>query len=167
MKVKFQGKEVSLSGVVKRVGDLAPEVKLVDKDLSEVTISKVPGKLQILNVVPSLDTPVCAIQNRRFNKEASSLSNAIVYVISMDLPFAQGRFCSVEGIDNIHVLSDFNHRDFGNKYGLRIAEGPLSGLLTRAVIILDSEGKIAYQEICEEITKEPDYESAIHFVQKH
>lgn len=161
MKVKFQGNEVALAGTQKKVGDLAPEVSLVTKDLSQVKIGGAQGKFQIINIAPSLDTGVCAAQTRRFNTEAAKLSNAVVYVVTMDLPFAQGRFCTAEGIENLVTLSDFNGNAFASAYGLKIAEGPLSGLLARGVIIVDASGKIVYQEICSEITEEPNYDAAL------
>ena len=119
------------------------------------------GKYQIINVVPSLDTGVCATQTRRFNQEAATLQNTNVYVVSMDLPFAQGRFCSTEGIENLTPLSDFVTKDFGKAYGLLLQSSPLVGLLTRAVLIIDPQGKVIYIEICEEITQEPNYEKAL------
>ncbi|WP_408610471.1 thiol peroxidase [Helicobacter anatolicus] len=161
MKVKFHGQDVSLSGSVKQIGDMAPEVTLVGKDLSDVKVGGAQGKYQVINIVPSLDTGVCAVQARTFNKKASEIANAVVYVVSMDLPFAQGRFCSTEGIENLVVASDFRNRDFANAYGLRVAEGPLAGVLTRAVIVVDPQGKIVYQEICEEITNEPNYDAPL------
>lgn len=161
MKVKFKGSEVALAGVQKNVGDMAAEVALVNKDLGTTKVGGAQGKYQVINVAPSLDTGVCAAQTRRFNTEASKLSNATVYVVTMDLPFAQGRFCTTEGIENVIALSDFNGNEFAKAYGLKIAEGPLAGLLTRAVIIVDASGKIVYQEICPEITEEPNYEAAL------
>ncbi len=161
MKVKFKGNEITLAGVQKNIGDMAPEVILINKDLSATKVGGTQGKYQIINVAPSLDTGVCAAQTRRFNMEASKLSNAVVYVVTMDLPFAQGRFCTTEGIENVVALSDFNGNEFAKAYGLKIAEGPLAGLLTRAVIVVDANGKIVYQEICSEITEEPNYEAAL------
>lgn len=164
MKVKFKGQDIQLSGNAKKVGDSAPEVALVGKDLSEVKVGGAQGKYQIINIVPSLDTGVCATQARTFNKKASEVANAVVYVVSMDLPFAQGRFCSTEGIENLVVASDFRAREFANQYGLMIAEGPLSGVLARAVIVVDPQGKIVYQEVCEEVTNEPDYAAPLSSV---
>ena len=114
--------------------------------------------------VPSLDTGVCATQTRRFNQEAATLQNTNVYVVSMDLPFAQGRFCSTEGIENLTPLSDFVTKDFGKAYGLLLQSSPLVGLLTRAVLIIDPQGKVIYIEICEEITQEPNYEKALALI---
>ncbi|WP_104697477.1 MULTISPECIES: thiol peroxidase [unclassified Helicobacter] len=165
MKVKFQGQDVLLEGNVKNVGDVAPEVSLVSKDLTEVKVGGAQGFYQIINIVPSLDTGVCATQTRTFNKKASEIKNAKVFVVSMDLPFAQGRFCSTEGIANLEVLSDFRRKEFASKYGVLIAEGPLEGILTRGVIVVDPQGKIVYQEICSEITNEPDYEAPLKSIQ--
>lgn len=165
MKVKFQGQEVILEGNVKNVGDIAPEVNLVSKDLTEIKVGGAQGHYQIINIVPSLDTGVCATQARTFNKKAAEVKNAKVYVVSMDLPFAQGRFCSTEGISNLEVLSDFRKKEFASKYGVLIANGPLEGILARGVIVVDPQGKIIYQEICSEITNEPDYESPLKSIQ--
>ncbi len=161
MEVKFKGTPAQLSANTIKVGDDAPQIKLTAKDLSQVQIGGASGKYQIINVVPSLDTGVCATQTRRFNQETATLQNTNVYVVSMDLPFAQGRFCSTEGIENLTPLSDFVTKDFGKAYGLLLQSSPLVGLLTRAVLIIDPQGKVIYTEICEEITQEPDYEKAL------
>lgn len=161
MKPTFQGNPVSLAENLLNIGDNAPEVTLPSKDLSEVKVGGASGKYQIINVVPSLDTGVCAMQTKKFNTEASKLQNAQVFVISMDLPFAQGRFCSTEGIENLSVLSDFRSKEFGRKYGLLIDDNALKGLLTRAVIVVDPQGKIIYQEVVPEITTEPNYQAVL------
>ena len=161
MEVKFKGTPAQLRANTIKVGDDAPQIKLTAKDLSQVQIGGASGKYQIINVVPSLDTGVCATQTRRFNQEAATLQNTNVYVVSMDLPFAQGRFCSTEGIENLTPLSDFVTKDFGKAYGLLLQSSPLVGLLTRAVLIIDPQGKVIYIEICEEITQEPNYEKAL------
>ena len=161
MEVKFKGTPAQLSANTIKVGDDAPQIKLTAKDLSQVQIGGASGKYQIINVVPSLDTGVCATQTRRFNQEAATLQNTNVYVVSMDLPFAQGTFCSTEGIENLTPLSDFVTKDFGKAYGLLLQSSPLVGLLTRAVLIIDPQGKVIYIEICEEITQEPNYEKAL------
>ncbi|TLD96564.1 thiol peroxidase [Helicobacter jaachi] len=161
MNVKFKGTPAQLSPNTIKVGDNAPQVSLTSKDLEQVKVGGASGKYQIINVVPSLDTGVCSAQTRRFNKEAASLPNTSVYAISLDLPFAQGRFCSSEGINNLTTLSDFVSKDFGKAYGLILESSPLTGLLTRAVIVVNPEGKVVYTEICDEITQEPDYEKAL------
>ncbi|WP_305862551.1 thiol peroxidase [Helicobacter cholecystus] len=162
MKPTFQGNPVSLVGNILNIGENAPEVTLPGKDLNEVKVGGVSEKYQIINVVPSLDTGVCAMQTKKFNTEASKLPNAEVFVISMDLPFAQGRFCSTEGIEDLTVLSDFRNKEFGEKYGLLINDTALKGLLTRAVIVIDPEGKIIYQEVVPEITTEPNYQAVLN-----
>ncbi|RAX56879.1 lipid hydroperoxide peroxidase [Helicobacter monodelphidis] len=159
--VTFKGGAVKLEGSVPNVGAKAPEVELVAKDLSSVKIGGAKGKYQIINVVPSLDTGVCAMQTRKFNEKAASLSNAEVYVVSLDLPFAQGRFCSTEGIEKVTALSDFRGAKFAKAYGVLLADGPLAGLTTRAVFIVDPSGNIAYKEIVAEITTEPNYDAAL------
>lgn len=166
MNVKFQGNPVKLTGKEVRVGDNAPVVTLKGKDLSPVSVGGKKDKIQVINVVPSLDTPVCAIQAKTFNQKASEHKDVEVFVVSMDLPFAQGRFCSTEGIENLQVLSDFNKKEFGEKYGVLINDSALEGLLTRAVFVIDKEGRVVYREICEEITNEPDYEAVLNTLKK-
>ena len=116
----------------------------------------------VLNIFPSLDTPVCAASVRRFNQEAASLDNTVVLCISKDLPFAQSRFCTTEGISNVTALSVFRCRHFDERYGLTMTDGPLKGLLARAVIVIDEEGKIIYEQLVPEITSEPDYDAALN-----
>lgn len=164
MSAKFKGSPVKLVGEEIKVGDFAPSVKLKGNDLGYVLVGGKKDKIQVLNVVPSLDTPTCQVQTKRFNTEAANFPNVEVFVISMDLPFAQGRFCSVEGIKNVRALSDFRNKEFGTKYGLLIDDSPLSGLLTRAVFVIDESGKVIYREICEEITNEPNYEAALEAI---
>lgn len=164
MSAKFKGSPVKLVGDEIKVGDFAPSVKLKGNDLGYVIVGGKKDKIQVLNVVPSLDTPTCQVQTKRFNTEAANFPNVEVFVISMDLPFAQGRFCSVEGIKNVRALSDFRNKEFGTKYGVLIDDSPLSGLLTRAVFVIDESGKVIYREICEEITNEPNYEAALNAI---
>ena len=164
MSAKFKGSPVKLVGDEIKVGDFAPSVKLKGNDLGYVIAGGKRDKIQVLNVVPSLDTPTCQVQTKRFNTEAANFPNVEVFVISMDLPFAQGRFCSVEGIKNVRALSDFRNKEFGTKYGVLIDDSPLSGLLTRAAFVIDESGKVIYREICEEITNEPNYEAALNAI---
>lgn len=124
------------------------------------------GKNVILNIFPSLDTGVCATSVRKFNKLAAGLPDTVVLAISKDLPFAHARFCTTEGIENVVPLSDFRFSDFDENYGVRMADGPLSGLLARAVVVVGKDGKIAYTELVPEITQEPDYDKAIAAVKK-
>lgn len=160
----FKGSAVTLAGKVLNVGDKAPEVSLVAGDLSAKKIGGANGKFQIINVVPSLDTPVCATQTRTFNEKAAALPNTEVFVVSVDLPFAQGRFCSTEGIKNVTALSDFKDKGFANAYGVLVADSPLAGLLTRAVFVVNPNGEIVHKEIVEEITAEPNYDAALKAV---
>lgn len=164
--VTFKGELVKLYGKSLSVGESAPSVKLINRDLLPVEVGGAQDKYQIINVVPSLDTGVCAEQIRNFNQKAALLPNVRVFCVSMDLPFAQKRFCSTEGIENVVAVSDFVKKAFGKTYGLLLEDSPLEGLLTRAVIIIDTEGKIIYQEICPEITKEPNYEAAFFALTK-
>ena len=161
MEVKFKGSPAKLSANTIKLGDNAPKVNLIAKDLSQVAVGGSSDVYQIINVVPSLDTGVCATQARKFNEEAAKLANAKVFVVSLDLPFAQGRFCSTEGIEKLTTLSDFANKEFGKAYGLLLESSPLAGLLARSVIVVDKAGKVVYVEVCDEITSEPDYQKAL------
>lgn len=163
--VNFKGSLVKLKGDALEIGVAAPKVKLKAKDLSEVIIAE-EGKTQIVLSLPSLDTPVCATEAREFNQKIASYPNAQVIVVSMDLPFAMGRFCSTEGIDNIIVASDFVAKEFGEKYGVLIADGALEGLLARAVFVI-KEGKIVYKELVNEITEMPNIKELDAFFQNN
>ncbi len=156
-KTNLKGNPVELAGTEINVGDKAPIVKVVAQNLSDVQIG---GKSQMIVVVPSLDTEVCAAETRKFNEEAVR-TDAEIIVVSMDLPFAAGRFCTTEGIENLTVGSDFRNKDFANSYGVLIADGPLAGVTCRAIFVINNDGIVTYKEICEEITKEPNYEAAL------
>ncbi|MGB1227328.1 MAG: thiol peroxidase Prx-SUH [Poseidonibacter sp.] len=158
---KLKGNEVELSGAEVNVGDKAPVVTVVAKDLSDVQVGGENGKSQVVVVVPSLDTPVCAAETRKFNEEAAKMENAEVIVVSMDLPFAMGRFCTTEGIENLTVGSDFRAKAFAKSYGVLVASGPLAGVTCRAIFVINASGVITYKEICPEITEEPNYEGAL------
>ena len=159
---KLKGNEVALYGNQVNVGDDAPVVTLPNKGLGEVTIGGAGDKAQLIIAVPSLDTPVCATETRKFNEEAAKVENAVVCVVSMDLPFAAGRFCSTEGVENLEVLSDYREKCFSTQYGTLIAEGALRGLSARAIFVVGKDGKIAYKELVPEITEEPNYEEALN-----
>ena len=160
--VKFKGElEVTLNGTELNVGDIAPVVTVVGQDLSDITIGGQNGKAQVIVVVPSLDTGVCATETRRFNSEAAKIENAEVIVVSMDLPFAMKRFCTTEGIENLTVGSDFRAKAFAKSYGVLISSGALAGVACRAVFVINASGVITYKEICPEITEEPNYEAAL------
>ncbi len=159
---KLKGNEVALYGNQVNVGDTAPVVTLPNKGLEEITIGGASDKAQLIIAVPSLDTPVCATETRKFNEEAAKVENASICVVSMDLPFAAGRFCSTEGVENLEVLSDFREKCFSTQYGTLIAEGALRGLSARAIFVIGKDGKVAYKELVPEITEEPNYEAALN-----
>jgi thiol peroxidase len=158
---KFKGNDVSTCGDLPEIGNQSPDFTLVNSDLARVSLENFSGKRIIMNIFPSIDTPVCAMSVRRFNQEAAKLNNCAVLCISKDLPFAQKRFCGSEGIENVVTLSAMVGDDFGKNYGVLLTDGPLSGLLARAIIIIDETGKIVYSELASEITAEPDYEKAL------
>lgn len=161
-KTAFQGSPVTLAGEFVQVGAQAPDFSLVKGDLTSFTLADVKGKYALLNIFPSMDTGVCAASVRKFNQLASQMGNTVVLAISKDLPFAQGRFCTSEGIENVIPLSDYRYTsDFGEKYGVLMSDGVLCGLLARAVVIINPEGKVVYTELVPEITQEPDYEAAL------
>lgn len=163
----MQGNPCHTYGNVPRPGDVAPDFKLVTPELKEITNADFKGRKVVLNVFPSLDTDVCAASVRRFNDEASKLDNTTILAVSMDLPFAAGRFCTVNGIKNVIPASAFRDRDsFAKNYGLEIVDGPLAGLLARAVIVIDENGKVAYTDLVEEITHEPRYDEALEVLRK-
>ena len=160
-----RGVEAHTSGPMLQVGQVAPDFHAVNAKMEEVSLSDFKGKKVILNIFPSLDTPTCALSVRQFNVRAAGLENTIVLCISMDLPFAQSRFCSTEGLDNVIPLSVFRSRDFVAHYGLQLADGPLEGLMARAVIVVDESGKVSYTQLVENISHEPDYEAALKAAQ--
>lgn len=164
--VTFQGAPVQLNGELPSIGAEAPEFCGVKGDLSVSHLSDFKGKKVILNIFPSLDTPVCAASVRRFNQEASSLENTVVLCISKDLPFAQARFCSTEGLSDVVPLSVFRCSGFSDRYGVLMTDGPLKGLLARAVVVVDTDGKVAYSALVHEVTDEPDYTGALEAVKK-
>lgn len=157
----FKGQPVKLTGELVEVGNLAPDFHLTKADLSGFDLSDVKGKNIVLNIFPSLDTAVCAASVRKFNEIAAQLPETVVLAISKDLPFAQSRFCTTEGIKNVIALSDFRDSDFGKNYGVLMEDGPLRGLLARAVVVINPEGEIIYRELVPEIGTEPNYEAVI------
>ncbi len=158
----FKGKPLTLVGAELKVGDQAPDFKLVGKDLSDVESGSFRGKARVLSVAPSLDTPVCAAQTRTFNKEAADLSDDVVILsVSLDLPFALARFCGAEGIERVITASDYKYRTFGEAYGVYIAE---LGLLARAVFVIDRNDTVVHAEYVREVTTEPDYVAALEAV---
>ncbi len=159
--VTLKGNPARTSGDLPETGRKAPDFTLTRTDLSDVSLLDFRGSRIVLNIFPSVDTPVCSATVRRFNQEISRQDNAVALCISRDLPFAHSRFCEAEGLKEVIPLSEMRHRDFGTSYGLHLQEGPLAGLLARAVFILDETGTILYQQLVDEITEEPDYEQAL------
>ncbi len=156
--VTFQGNPLTLIGTNLKVGDKAPEFSLVANDLSEVTLSSSAGKTRLIVTVPSLDTPVCDMESRRFNQEASKIPNVQVLVVSMDLPFAQKRWCAAHGIENVKTVSDYKSGQFGLSYGVLIKELHLEA---RAIFVVNANNQITYKEIVSEVTNEHNYEAAL------
>jgi thiol peroxidase len=159
--VTLGGNAVNVAGNFPKAGDNASDFSLTGKDLKDVTLKDYAGKRKVLNIVPSLDTPVCATSTRKFNQSAGSLPNTVVLVISADLPFAMKRFCEAEGLNNVVTLSTVRGRDFHAKYGVDIADGPLKGLTARAVVVLDENNKVKHSQLVPEIKTEPDYDAAL------
>ncbi len=160
-KITFKGAPVSTNGELPKVGDPAPDFVVVQNDLSDLLLDELKGRKVVLNVFPSLDTGVCAMSVRKFNEQAASLPEAVVLCVSKDLPFAQQRFCGAEGIENVKTVSVFRCDCFEKNYGVLMTDGPLRGLLARAVVVLDEEGKVQYTELVPEITQEPNYDAAM------
>ena len=161
----FKGSPVRLSGDLPRVGEIAPAFILVGKDLNEIKLGDYAGKLVVLNIFPSIDTPVCAMSVRKFNSEIGKTDNAVVICASADLPFAHARFCGAEGLDHVISASTFRNPEFGDAYGVRLADGPLAGLMARAVVVIDGKGQVIYTQLVKEIAEEPDYETALACIQ--
>lgn len=159
--ITLKGNEIQTIGDLPAVGSKAPGFSVTGGDLHDVALSSFAGKRKVLNIVPSLDTGVCAAQARAFNQRAAGLANTVVLLVSADLPFAQGRFCAAEGIENVTTLSMMRSKNFGKDYGVLITDGPLAGLNARAVVVLDENDTVLYTELVPEIGQEPDYDAAI------
>jgi thiol peroxidase len=159
--VTLAGNPIELAGTFPRAGDAAPEFRLVGKDLKDVSLADFAGKRKVLNIVPSLDTPVCATSTRKFNEKAGAMGNTVVLVISADLPFAMSRFCTVENLANVVPLSTMRGREFLKNYGVEILTGPLAGIASRAVVVLDGGDRVLHAELVPEIKNEPDYDAAL------
>ena len=164
--VTLGGNAVNLAGNLPKVGDIAPDFSLVAGSLKDKTLADFAGKRKVLNIVPSLDTPTCATSTRKFNEAAAALDNTQVLVISADLPFAQGRFCSTEGLKNVFALSTMRGREFMKNYGVEVVDGPLAGVTARAVIVLDESNKVVHVQLVPEIKDEPDYDAALAALKK-
>jgi len=161
MAVTFKGNPVTLLGNQVKVGDTAPNFTVLANDLSEVTLDDTKGSVRLISVVPSIDTGVCDAQTRRFNEEASKLDNVKVLTVSVDLPFAQKRWCGANGIENVQTVSDHRDLSFGEAYGVAIQE---LRLLARSVFVVDSNDKVTYVEYLDEVTNHPNYDAAIEAV---
>jgi thiol peroxidase len=159
--VTLEGNEINTNGDLPAVGATAPGFDLVDKDLNNVALDDFSGKKKLLNIVPSLDTGVCATSTKKFNDAAKQHADTVFLTISADLPFAQGRFCEAETIDSLKTLSMMRSKNFAKDYGVLIADGPLAGVTARAVVVLDADNKVVYTELVPEIVQEPDYDSAL------
>ncbi|AEJ62235.1 thiol peroxidase [Spirochaeta thermophila DSM 6578] len=162
--VTLKGEPIHTVGELPAPGQKAPDFLLTTVNLTDVTLADFRGKKKILNIVPSLDTGVCATSAKRFNEKVRGRDDLVVLTISCDLPFAQERFCKTEGIDNVITLSQLRNREFGTAYGVEIADGPLAGLLARAVVVLDERDTVVYTELVPEIAREPDYDEALRHV---
>ena len=160
-KITLAGNQIQTVGELPAKGSKAIDFKLVNTDLSPLSLADLKGKKVVFNIFPSLDTDVCAASVRRFNQEASNLENTVVVCVSKDLPFAHKRFCSSEGLNNVVNASDFRDGGFGETYGVTITDGPLAGLHSRAVVVLDENGEVVYTEQVPEIVDEPNYQAAL------
>lgn len=159
--VLLAGNPIHLAGHFPAKGSKAPSFRLVGTDLGDVSLASFHGKRKVLNIVPSLDTPVCQASTRRFNQEAGNMADTVVLVISADLPFAMKRFCETEGLKNVESLSTLRGREFMANYGVEIIDGPLAGLTARAVLVLDGNDVVIHAELVPEIKQEPDYAAAL------
>ena len=159
--VTLKGNPIHTNGELPKVGAPAPAFKLTSGDLKDVTLADYKGKKKILNIVPSLDTAVCATSTRKFNESAGKLPNTVVLVVSADLPFASKRFCTTEGLQNVVPLSLMRDKSFAKDYGVLIQDGPLAGITARAVVVLDESDKVKYTQLVPEIGQEPDYDKAL------
>lgn len=160
-KITLKGNPINTSGELPKLGSQAPDFKLTNADLGDMSLTNFKGKKKILNIVPSLDTGVCAASTKVFNEKVQKLANTVVLVISADLPFAMSRFCAAENTKNVQTLSMMRDRHFAKDYGVLITDGPLSGITARAVVVLDENNKVSYTELVPEITQEPNYDKAL------
>ena len=162
--ITFKGTPIHTSGNLPKAGDKAPGFTLTTGDLGEKSLTDFAGKNVVLNIFPSVDTGVCAQSVRTFNQKVSEADNTVVLCISKDLPFALSRFCAAEGLQNVVTLSDFKSDDFSQNYGVKMTDGPLNGLLSRAVVVINPEGSVVYSEQVPEIGQEPDYQHALEAI---
>lgn len=159
--ITLKGNTINTVGNLPANGAAAPDFKLTKTDLSELSLKDFAGKKVVLNIFPSIDTPTCAAAARKFNEKANSLDNTVILCVSADLPFALNRFCAAEGLQNIIPASVFRNPEFGEQYGVKIVDGPIAGLLSRAIVVIDADGKVIHTEQVSEVANEPDYEKVI------
>ncbi len=159
--ITLKGSEIHTNGELPAVGSDAPGFHLVDGELNDTYLTNYAGKKILMNIVPSLDTPVCATSTKKFNEAAAGKDNVVMLVIAADLPFAMGRFCGAEHVDKVIPLSMMRSRNFAKDYGVLIEDGPLAGITARAIVVVDENGKVAYTELVPEIAQEPDYDKAL------
>lgn len=159
--VNLQGNPFAIAGNLPAVGDTAPALTLTGSDLADVTLADFPGKKKLISIFPSVDTPVCALSTKRFNDHARDHDDVVMLMVSADLPFALKRFCGNEGLDNVRTLSSFRNPQFGTDYGVVMTEGPMAGILARAVLVLDANDTVIHSELVSEIADEPDYNAAL------
>ena len=155
------GNPIHTNGELPKIGNAAPDFRLVDVDLNDVSLASFKGKKKLLNIVPSLDTPTCALSTKKFNEQVAAHPNAVILVISADLPYAHKRFCAAENTDKIKTLSMMRNRQFARDYGVLIVDGPTEGITARAVVVIDENDKVRYTELVPEIKQEPNYDAAL------
>lgn len=159
--INFKGNPIHTEGDFPQVGSNAPEFQLIKADLSEAKLADMAGKKVIFNIFPSVDTAVCALQLKTFSQKAAQRDDVVLLFASMDLPFALNRFCAAEGIENAVTTSDFRHHSLAKNYGVKMTDGPLSGLYARATLVLDENGQVVYSELVDDVVNEPDYDAAM------
>ena len=164
--ITLKGNPINTGGELPKTGTAAPDFVLTKTDLSDISLKDFAGKKIVLNIFPSIDTPVCSMSVRKFNAEIDKFDNAVAICASVDLPFAHARFCGAEGIESAISVSEMRNRAFGDAYGVRIVDGPLSGLLARAVVVIDENGKVIYTQQVPEIAEEPDYDKALNMLKE-
>jgi thiol peroxidase len=160
-KITLRGDECNTNGELPAVGNAAPDIHLTNGELNDVTLADYKGKKKLLNIVPSLDTPTCAKSTIKFNQAAKGRDDVVMLIVSADLPFAQGRFCTGEKLENVIPLSMMRSKNFAKDYGVLIQDGKLAGITARAVVVIDENDKVIYTELVPEIAQEPDYDSAL------
>ena len=164
--IKFKGDPIQTAGNLPTVGSQAPDFSLTGTDLSNLNLTSFAGKNLVLNIFPSIDTGICAISTRTFNERAQALENTVVLCVSKDLPFAHSRFCGAEGLERVVSASEYKDFNFSESYGVSMEDGPLAGLMSRAVVVIDEAGKVIYTEQVPEIVQEPDYDAALSVLAK-